>query len=314
MSKYRYVYSEFWIDPEFQELTAEERYFFLYLLTNPHTKQSGIYVLPLKIAEVELGYTREKILKLISKFETMEKVKFNNKTFEIALKNWPKYNLTTSDKVITCIQNELKSVKDTELILFVYGNHTLSIPYQYPIDTETQRNIKETQTQNETKKETQTQNEEILPSENLESEIIPLEAEEKKITIPAEKEKKIPYSEIVKIYHNSLPELSKISLLNEKRKNLLKARWREDKKRQDLSFWIEYFLKVKDSNFLTGKVEKSTFIASFDWLLNESNMLKTLEGNYDNRKENGNGKNETIPITTATGSKDYGFHSSKWNK
>ena len=45
----------------------------------------------------------------------------------------------------------------------------------------------------------------------------------------------------------------------------------------------EVFRKAEASDFLTGK-SKEKWRASFDWILNETNFIKILEGNYDNKK------------------------------
>lgn len=50
--------------------------------------------------------------------------------------------------------------------------------------------------------------------------------------------------------------------------------------------WEKFFKKVQDSNWLCGRDPKSDgWKAGFDWILKESNFLKILEGNYDNKGE-----------------------------
>ena len=42
MAIYRHVHVEFWKDPKvLEELTPEDKLFFIYLLTNPNTTQMG---------------------------------------------------------------------------------------------------------------------------------------------------------------------------------------------------------------------------------------------------------------------------------
>lgn len=44
MAIFRQVHTSFWNDVKVQEdFTPEDKYFFLYLLTNPQTKQIGVY-------------------------------------------------------------------------------------------------------------------------------------------------------------------------------------------------------------------------------------------------------------------------------
>ena len=63
----------------------------------------------------------------------------------------------------------------------------------------------------------------------------------------------------------------------------VRSRWREDEQRQNLEWWKQYFNTVKSSDFLTGKIKD--FQASFEWLVNPSNMTKVINGNYANRKQ-----------------------------
>lgn len=52
---YRTIDAAFWTDPKVRDFRPNERLFFLYLITNPHTHISGIYYLPWLIAEHETG-------------------------------------------------------------------------------------------------------------------------------------------------------------------------------------------------------------------------------------------------------------------
>ncbi|MEQ8172492.1 MAG: hypothetical protein ABRQ38_26655 [Candidatus Eremiobacterota bacterium] len=122
MAKYRTIQCEFWEDIDMLDLSAEEKYFYIYLLTNPYVTQTGIYQLPLKIAEVQTGYTRETILRLMDKFIHYGKIRYNPQTHEVALKNWAKYNFNNSGNILKCINSEIMEIKDKTLIAFVYDN------------------------------------------------------------------------------------------------------------------------------------------------------------------------------------------------
>lgn len=73
----------------------------------------------------------------------------------------------------------------------------------------------------------------------------------------------------------SLPQPRSISLT---RKKLIKTRMSEYSKEEIL----EVLRNVENSNYLTGKV--NGWKASFDWILNVTNFIKVLEGNYNNNK------------------------------
>jgi DnaD/phage-associated family protein len=111
MAKYRQVHTTFWNDSFVLDLTPEEKYFYLYLMTNDQTTQCGIYELPKRIIEMQTGYNRETVDKLLARFEEYEKVKYHEPTKEVFMTNWAKYNWINSVKVITCIDKELKTVK-----------------------------------------------------------------------------------------------------------------------------------------------------------------------------------------------------------
>jgi hypothetical protein len=92
-----------------------------------------------------------------------------------------------------------------------------------------------------------------------------------------------PHQDIVSLYHATLPGLPRIQKWSDRRKRLLQARWREDRDRQSLEWWKGYFGRVKESGFLRGENDRG-FRADLEWLLVEKNMIKTIEGKYDNRK------------------------------
>lgn len=93
-----------------------------------------------------------------------------------------------------------------------------------------------------------------------------------------------PHQAIVDLYHQVLPELPGVALLNDARRRHLQSRWREHAAHQSLDFWREYFLTVKASPFLMGRVPgrmgAKPFRATFDWLIAPSNFVKVVEGNY----------------------------------
>ena len=66
MAVYRNIQMTFWTDVELVDgFTPEDKYFYLYLLTNPHTNLCGCYEISMKQISDEMGYTKETIEKLI---------------------------------------------------------------------------------------------------------------------------------------------------------------------------------------------------------------------------------------------------------
>lgn len=126
MAKYRQVHTSFWQDSFVLDLTPEEKYFYLYLMTNNKTQQCGIYELPIRVIELETGYNRETVRKLLDRFIDYGKVLYNDENKEIMLLNWFKYNLIKSSKVTACINKELKEVKTRDFLEKLYRMDTVS--------------------------------------------------------------------------------------------------------------------------------------------------------------------------------------------
>lgn len=91
-----------------------------------------------------------------------------------------------------------------------------------------------------------------------------------------------PHEKIIELYHKHLPMLSQVRIWNEKRKAALKARWNEDSERQNLEYWERLFVYISQSDFLCGRA--GSFMADLEWIVNSSNLVKIIEGKYENRK------------------------------
>ncbi|WP_010305321.1 hypothetical protein [Kurthia senegalensis] len=119
MAKYRHIYTNFWSDPKVQEeFTPEDKLFYLYLLTNEHTSQIGIYQITKRQIAFELGYSLESVNALMQRFiEHHELVEYDTASRELYLKKWAKYNLLKGGKpVLDCIRKELADVKTSSFV------------------------------------------------------------------------------------------------------------------------------------------------------------------------------------------------------
>ncbi|MDM5187316.1 DnaD domain protein [Bacillus sp. DX4.1] len=116
MAVYRNVQVNFWQDDFVLDLTPEERYFYIYLLTCSKTTQCGIYPLPKRLAEMETGYNRETVEKLLQRFIEYGKILYDAETKELYIQNWLRYNPVTNTNVEKCVLRELKAVKSKEFV------------------------------------------------------------------------------------------------------------------------------------------------------------------------------------------------------
>jgi len=126
MAAFRKISVTFWSDSFIGDLTPEQKYFYLYLMTNDKTTQCGIYETSIRKICFDTGYNSETVLKLLDFFQEKNKIRFSKETNEIALLNWVKFNDSNSPKVLSCVEKELKNVKNRVLIQYLYSMDTES--------------------------------------------------------------------------------------------------------------------------------------------------------------------------------------------
>lgn len=136
MALYRTISMGFWTDSKvLDDFTPEDKYFYLYLFTNPHTNLAGCYEISLKQMVVETGYSKESIESLISRFESVHNVvKYSTATKELLIINWHKYHWTSSDKYRKPLLKEIQSIKEKSFKDYLQGIFDGNTEI-YPIDT-----------------------------------------------------------------------------------------------------------------------------------------------------------------------------------
>lgn len=94
MAVSRNIQMSFWTDSKvYDDFTPEDKYFYLYLLTNPHTNLLGCFEISVKTMSNETGYSADVIEKLLDRFENIHKVlRYSHETKEVLLLHWYKYN------------------------------------------------------------------------------------------------------------------------------------------------------------------------------------------------------------------------------
>lgn len=119
----RIVDTAFWTDGKVDEFTPEDKYFMLYLLTNPFSKQLGIYEISIKQAAFQLGYSIEAFYSLIDRFENKyDMIRFSKETSEIAIINFLRHSVMKGGKPVEdCIKQDMARVKNKELVRFVFS-------------------------------------------------------------------------------------------------------------------------------------------------------------------------------------------------
>lgn len=96
-----------------------------------------------------------------------------------------------------------------------------------------------------------------------------------------------PHQEIIALYAKHLPMGIQPRTWTGSRAVALKARWREDKKRQSLAWWERFFAYIATSPFLTGKVydtNRKPFEITLEWIVTPKNFAKIIDGNYHSKE------------------------------
>jgi hypothetical protein len=102
------------------------------------------------------------------------------------------------------------------------------------------------------------------------------------------------YEEIVALYHEHLPQLPRVKLMSDKRKDALRKFWvwlltskkasgeRRATDRETALSWIEgYFTRARDNDFLMGRTERSgphaNWECDIDFLVSERGLKQVIE-------------------------------------
>lgn len=120
------------------------------------------------------------------------------------------------------------------------------------------------------------------------AEVLPLSVDSGCAQPAADRIPDCPHQEIIGLYHRILPAGRPVKLWTDTRMAKLRARWREEKKRQSLAWWEKLFSYIADSDFLTGRAHsqgKPPFEIDLEWIVSPANLVKIIEGKYHRQEE-----------------------------
>lgn len=143
MAVYRNVSLNFWTDSKVDdEFSPEDKYFMLYLLTNPHTTLSGCYEISMKQMERETGYNVDSVRRILKRLEfTHNVIRYSANTKEVLVLNWYKYNWGTSEKVKSGVKESAKDIKNKDFRQYVIAR--CNNEEVEPIDDTTEDDVSE---------------------------------------------------------------------------------------------------------------------------------------------------------------------------
>lgn len=131
MAIYRQVQTTFWTDTKVaDDFTPEDKYFYLYLFTNPHTNLSGCYEVGKRQMSNETGYSVDTIDRLIKRMSEIHRViAYSDSTKEILLLNWWRYNWTSSERFRKSLLNEIDHIKDNAFRQYIMDAFNRKSPF-----------------------------------------------------------------------------------------------------------------------------------------------------------------------------------------
>lgn len=103
------------------------------------------------------------------------------------------------------------------------------------------------------------------------------------LSADADAQPRFDYQAVVDSYHAACVSLPKVQKLSDNRRRAIRSAHRL----LDGMTFDDLFTKVEQSDFLTGR-SGSWKGCGFDWILKQSNLLKIIEGNYDNKEDRDN--------------------------
>lgn len=95
----------------------------------------------------------------------------------------------------------------------------------------------------------------------------------------------VPHKDVIALYAKHLPMLQQVKVWNERRGKALKARWFSGISHPEhggidgLAWWDAYFSFVANCPHLLGHNDRE-WQADLEWLINEANLIKVIEGRY----------------------------------
>lgn len=116
-------------------------------------------------------------------------------------------------------------------------------------------------------------NDDVNDDENADVDEIPSGSER-------DKRESVDYKTVVAMYNDTCVSFPRIKSLSEARKKAIKARL----KTHSMADMQQVFTNAEASEFLKGSNSRN-WSATFDWMMNDRNFTKILDGNYNDRKE-----------------------------
>lgn len=117
----RMIDCELWNDPQLvDDFSADDMYFWLYLLTNPHNNICGVMRIGTSTISRDMKKSKAWAVELLERFSTVHKLIFVDKaTSEILILKWWKHNWSTSKDLGSSVKKRLNEIKSETIKLML---------------------------------------------------------------------------------------------------------------------------------------------------------------------------------------------------
>ena len=270
----RIVDTSFWTDGKVDEFSPEDKYFMLYLLTNPFSTQLGIYEISIKQAAFQLGYSMDTVKALIERFENTYSIIFYSKsTNEIAIKNFLRHSIIKGGAPVRdCLIKEIKKVKNRELIakifLHIKGDERLNETVKNII-AEYEKTNGILSYSNEKKNDNDNDNDNEVSSPDSCNESFNDSFKNENII-----------QNIVDLFNSICVSFPSVLVVS----NSQESKIQKSLERYGVENIKQCFEIAESTPKLKGR-NNIDWTASFDWLIDENNIAKVLNGNFSEKKD-----------------------------
>lgn len=123
MALSRPVATDFWISSKVSnEYTLDDKLVYVYLATNEHTQQLGVFKISKRMVAAELNMELDRVEKAFDRLENLfDVIKYSPETNEIAILDYYSYGILKGGIVFNkCFENIGKKVENFELLKAVY--------------------------------------------------------------------------------------------------------------------------------------------------------------------------------------------------
>ena len=118
---YRKIVTDFWSDPEVEQMGWAAKYVLLYLMTSPLGNMAGCFmVTPKRIAkDTELDV--DAVEGALAQITGTNIADYSEETNEVLLKNWPKHNWNMTPNLAKALAKSINAVKRDEFREYLQG-------------------------------------------------------------------------------------------------------------------------------------------------------------------------------------------------